>query len=135
MPILYAARCDTCGALYLQGSRTTCRNCLRGKKGRKRRSRGQIRCDCGEQAAAVILVKVCNPDGEITLQRMPVCKDCLAVEEETQALLDELGISHAPQPGPPRRKPRGKYKTRKALPTSRRLESHKGHPADCSSSS
>jgi hypothetical protein len=113
MPIAYANRCNTCGAIYLQGSRTTCRQCLKGRKNRKQRSRKQIRCDCGEPAAAVILVKVCNIEGEVTVQRMPVCEGCLAVEQETQAILDDLGIPHPPPPGPPHRKPRGKYKPRR----------------------
>lgn len=114
MPIRYAEPCDTCGKHYIEGSRTTCRACQRGKRNPGRRSGRKIHCDCGRRAAAVILVQVCSPEGEVSLQRMPVCRACLKVEKETQALLDEMGIPHADPPGPTRRKPRGRYMRRRA---------------------
>lgn len=114
MPIRYAEPCDTCGAHYIDGSRTTCRRCLLGKQNRRRRSRRKTRCDCGKWAVAVILVQVCSPDGEVSLQRMPVCRACLKVEEETQAMLDELGIPYDPPPWLRRGLQRGSYKRPRA---------------------
>jgi hypothetical protein len=86
MPIVYANRCDTCGAPYLEGTRTTCKRCIQQKKGRKgrRQRRTRLRCDCGEEAVTVILVEFCHLDGDVSVQRLPLCPSCLEVEQETR---------------------------------------------------
>ncbi|MGW8251277.1 MAG: hypothetical protein ACWGO1_11595 [Anaerolineales bacterium] len=95
MPIRYAAPCEKCGSPYLEGSSTTCTRCLRSKSGPKRRYRTtqRLRCDCGKTAVAVILIRVGVREEELSELRLPVCRDCLEIEKETQAQLDRLGYS------------------------------------------
>ena len=92
MEIKYADPCVECGAIYLDGTKTTCSRCvkLRGQKKKRRRLEIRFKCDCGEMAVAVILVRI-GPEDDIREERIAVCEECLEVEKEMQAWLDLLG--------------------------------------------
>ena len=95
MGIKFAPECNECGAIFVDGSKTTCSRCLRlrGKKRKRRRLDIRFKCDCGEMAVAVILVKI-GPEDDVREERIAVCEGCLEEETETQAWLDLLGVSH-----------------------------------------
>jgi hypothetical protein len=84
MALIFKPPCDRCGQPYLSGSPSTCINCLRRSQdpdGRRRQER--LKCNCGQVAAAVILVRISI--GEvISLEPLAVCEDCLAIEAETE---------------------------------------------------
>jgi len=92
MAIHIAPRCQRCGAHYLDGTRTTCRRCLRLGKSRRRRTKIRFRCDCGRMAVTVALVKVGDPDEGLSEVRLPLCPQCLQEEQETQEILASLGF-------------------------------------------
>lgn len=96
--VIVKPACECCGQPYLKGSETTCSQCLRrasdpcGRrptlirsglacKDRNRRSQERLRCDCGELAAAVILVKI-TIGGATSLEPLVVCEECLKIEME-----------------------------------------------------
>jgi hypothetical protein len=93
MPVRFAAPCDQCGSLYLEGTNTTCLRCCRfkSKPTRRWRTKQRLRCDCGKTAVSVILVRVGYYEDNLSEERLPVCGDCLEIEKETQAMLDHLG--------------------------------------------
>ncbi len=95
MPIQYADPCQVCGNLYLHGSPTSCRRCLRLEKGAIDISRKPPRllCDCGAGAIVVIRIRVGVTEDGITEERMPLCAHCLEIEKKTQATLDRLGYA------------------------------------------
>lgn len=79
-------RCRVCRRLYEQGRNGVCRACQRAKRdasGQNRQTRHKkhkrLRCDCGMPAVTVKLVRV-GEDG-VYLVRLPLCADCLQVEE------------------------------------------------------
>lgn len=75
--------CDQCGQPYLNGSSSTCQNCLQQSRVRVRRRKQLLRCDCGETAAAVIYVKIRIGEA-ISLEPLVVCERCLQIEMETE---------------------------------------------------
>ena len=81
MGIKFAPECDTCGAIYLDGTKTTCSRCvkLRGEKKKRRRLEIRFKCDCGQMAVAVLLVRV-GPEDDIREERIAVCEECLDEE-------------------------------------------------------
>jgi hypothetical protein len=74
-------RCRGCGRLYEQGKNSLCRACQRAKK--QARSRGpqhkRLRCDCGKPAVTVVEVRV--GENGVYRVRLPLCADCLAIEQ------------------------------------------------------
>jgi len=85
MTIKYAAPCNECGAIYLDGIKTTCSRCVRlkGQKRSRRRLEIRFKCDCGEMAVAVILVSI-GPEDDLREERIAVCEGCLADERLIQ---------------------------------------------------
>jgi hypothetical protein len=88
MGIKFGPAGDVCGAIYVDGSKTTCSRCLRlrGKKRRRRRLDIRFKCDCGEMAAAVILVKI-GPKDDLREARIAVREGCLEEESRVQECL------------------------------------------------
>ncbi len=79
-------RCRLCGRLYELGRNGVCRACQRAissPAGRNRHTRykkhKRLRCDCGKQAVTVKKVRV--GAGGVYQVRLPLCADCLKVEE------------------------------------------------------
>jgi len=88
MAIKYAGPCNECGAIYLDGTKSTCSRCLRLRGQRKNRRRLEIRfkCDCGKMAVAVILVRI-GPEDDLREERIAVCEGCLEEEQKIQEMM------------------------------------------------
>lgn len=75
-------RCRLCGEMFEVGRDGICRPCLRARAkarlARQRRHR-PLRCDCGKPAVTVLPVRV-GMNG-VYLARLPLCAECLAVEQ------------------------------------------------------
>jgi hypothetical protein len=85
MPIKEAPRCIECERIYVEGRAGVCSACLQAKrKGRRYQRRAGIPCDCGGIAVTVILIKVGTEKDGITTVRMPLCGECLKLEQELQ---------------------------------------------------
>jgi NMD protein affecting ribosome stability and mRNA decay len=79
-------RCQACGRLYEVGRNGVCRACQRAKEGvggqgklTQRKKHKRLRCDCGKPAVTVKTVRV--GEGGVYPARLPLCADCLKVEE------------------------------------------------------
>jgi len=88
MTIKYAEPCNECGAIYLDGTKTTCSRCrrLRRKNQKRRRLEIRFKCNCGEMAVAVILVRV-GPEDDVREERIAVCEGCLEEERKIQEMM------------------------------------------------
>ncbi len=78
--------CRVCGRLYEAGRDGICRPCQRantpaGARGKSppRKKHKRLRCDCGKPAVTVVEVRV-GEDGVYRV-RLPLCADCLAIEQ------------------------------------------------------
>lgn len=81
MEIIPAPPCTRCGRNYVDGSQDLCRECLLGHMDPAYFQRPRwFRCDCGKRAVIVVLVRVGM--GGVYAMRLPLCKDCLKIEEE-----------------------------------------------------
>jgi hypothetical protein len=89
VPIEFAPPCAVCRQPYLDGTQTTCQRCLRAGDDANPRQRTGIhfRCYCGRRAVAVMLVSLGHAEAGFSLERIPLCRECLKVERETQRLL------------------------------------------------
>jgi hypothetical protein len=93
MPIRFAAPCNRCGSLHLEGTCSTCTRCTRYRDSKKRRWRTKqhLRCDFSKVTIAVSLVWVGYQEEDMSEERLPLCRECLEIEKETQSKLDRLG--------------------------------------------
>jgi hypothetical protein len=75
--------CDRCGQPFVNGSSSTCQNCLQDTRADGHRRRHRLKCDCGLPAAEVIYVKISIGEA-VSLEPLAVCEQCLQIEMETQ---------------------------------------------------
>lgn len=76
--------CKVCGRIYLSGQDGCCNACLADQP--RKRSPRRIVCYCGRLAVAVLLAEVISPENEAISVEIPVCRLCLKLEAELEAL-------------------------------------------------